>query len=95
VVQGRGGCGCGLGFGDLRNFFNVLKVNVTFMFFKSLLIFLMCGEECVKVAHFVSVRGALRCVVGFVFCVYWNGHYHQTFSPTTLLITRLQPIDSL
>jgi hypothetical protein len=32
----------------------LLKVNLTFVFLNRLVIFLTCGEECVKVAHFVS-----------------------------------------
>jgi hypothetical protein len=37
----------------------LLKVTLTFMFLNRLVIFLMCGEECVKVAHFVSFVGAV------------------------------------
>jgi hypothetical protein len=40
----------------------LLKVTLTFVFLKRLVIFLTCGEECVKVAHFVScVEAVGRC----------------------------------
>jgi len=42
--------------------FLLLKATLTFVFFKRLVIFLTCGEECVKVAHFVScVEAVGRC----------------------------------
>ena len=37
----------------------LLKVTVTFVFLNRLVIFLMCGEECMKVAHFVSCMEAV------------------------------------
>jgi len=39
----------------------LLKVTLTFVFLKRLVIFLTCGEECVKVAHFVSFVEVGRC----------------------------------
>jgi hypothetical protein len=36
----------------------LLKINLTFTFLNRLMIFLTCGEECVKVAHFVSCMEA-------------------------------------
>ena len=37
----------------------LLKVTLTFVFLNILVIFLTCGEECVKVAHFVSCMEAV------------------------------------
>jgi len=40
------------------------------VFFKRLVIFLTCGEECVKVAHFVSyVEAVGRCGWSSFFCI--------------------------
>jgi len=39
----------------------LLKVTLTFVFLKRLVIFLTCSEECVKVAHFVSCVEAVGC----------------------------------
>ena len=49
----------------------LLKVTLTFVFLNILVIFLTCGEECVKVAHFVSCMEAVGWgVVGWDFSVY-------------------------
>ena len=37
----------------------LLKVILTFVFLNGLVIFLTCGEELAKVAHFVSCMGAV------------------------------------
>ena len=37
----------------------LLKTTLTFVFLNRLVIFLTCGEECVKVAHFVSCMEAV------------------------------------
>jgi hypothetical protein len=42
----------------------LLKVTLTFVFLNRLVIFLTCGEECAKVAHFVSFAEAVGGVVG-------------------------------
>ena len=48
----------------------LLKVTLTFVFLNRLVIFLTCGEECVKVAHFVSCVEAMgRCVWLSFFCI--------------------------
>jgi len=50
----------------------LLKVRVTlpFVFLKRLVIFLICGEECVKVAHFVFCVEAMgRCGWSSFFCM--------------------------
>jgi len=48
----------------------LLKVTLTFVFMKRLVIFLTCGEECVKVAHFVSfVEAVGRCGWSSFFCI--------------------------
>jgi len=40
----------------------LFKLTLTFVFLKRLVIFLTCGKECVKVAHFVSrVEAVGRC----------------------------------
>ena len=38
----------------------LLKATLTFVFLNRLVIFLTCGEEFVKVAHFVSCMEAVR-----------------------------------
>ena len=41
----------------------LLKITLTFVFLNKLVIFLTCGDECVKMAHFVSIVGIVgRCV---------------------------------
>jgi hypothetical protein len=47
----------------------LLKVTLTFVFLKRLVIFLTCGEECVKVAHFVSFVEVGRCDWSSFFCI--------------------------
>jgi hypothetical protein len=47
-----------------------LKINLTFVFLNRLLIFLICGDECVKVANFVSFMGVVgRCGWLSFFCM--------------------------
>ena len=47
-----------------------LKVTLTFVFLNRFVIFLKCGEECVKVAHFVSfVEVVGRCGWLSFFCI--------------------------
>jgi hypothetical protein len=48
----------------------LLKVTLTFVFLNRLVIFLTCGKECVKVAHFVSfVEAVGRCGWLSFFCI--------------------------
>jgi hypothetical protein len=48
----------------------LLKVTLTFVFLNRLVIFLTCGEECVKVAYFVSCMEAVgRCGWLKFFCM--------------------------
>jgi len=48
----------------------LLKITLTFVFLNRLVIFLTCGEECVKVAHFVScVEAVGRCGWSSFFCI--------------------------
>ena len=42
----------------------LLKVTLIFVFLNRLVIFLTCGEECVKVVHFVSCMEAVGVGVG-------------------------------
>jgi len=48
----------------------LLKVTLTFVFLNRLVIFLTCGEGCVKVSHFVSCMEAVgRCGWLRFFCM--------------------------
>ena len=48
----------------------LLKVTLTFVFLKRLVIFLTCGEECVKMSHFVFCVGVVgRCGWSSFFCM--------------------------
>ena len=59
----------------------LLKVTLMFVFLNRLVIFLMCGEECVKVAHFVSCMEAVGgcgwlsffCILRLSFVRRWMG----------------------
>ena len=60
-----------------------LKVTLIFVFLNRLVIFLTCGEECVKVAHFVSCMEAVGgcgwlsffCILRLSFVRRWIGMF--------------------
>ena len=69
-MWGRGGYGCGMWFGELPNVLLLSRSLLTFVFLKRLVIFLTCGEECVKVAHFLfCVEAVGRCGWSSLFCI--------------------------
>jgi len=67
----------------------LLKVTLTFVFLNRLIVFLRCGKECEKVAHFLSCMEAVgKCGWSSFFCIFF-------ITPTCSCGTTAQTLDHL